>query len=135
MEGVRRHFSPLTLTQEEVSMSYEVIDAQYVLDHLGKVQVVDVRPEFLFDEGHIPGAVSVGLMKAQEADGDTADLFMEAFRAAGLDPDKESIVYCHSGQLAHEACDLLEAKGYTAQKCYEGSWVDWISDPARPVEK
>lgn len=116
-------------------MSYEIVDAQYVLDHIGKVPIVDVRPRDMYLESHIPTATWVGLLEAKNKPEDTADAFLYEFVEAGLDANCESIVYCHNGMLAREACDLLESKGYTAQKCYEGSWTDWITDSSRPTEK
>ncbi len=114
--------------------AYEIVDAEYVLENLGKMPIVDVRPAFMYEESRIPGAVSVRLMEAKEADEDTAEYFMGKFIEAGLDPASEFIVYCYDGGLAREACDLLESKGYVGQKCYAGSWIDWIADSSRPVE-
>ncbi len=116
-------------------MAYEIVTADYVLDNLGALPLVDVRPGFMYAESRIPKAQSIELMAAKEAPGDTADVFVAAFERAGLGPDDEFIVYCHDGGLAREACDLLESRGYTGQKCYAGSWVDWIADPTRPVER
>lgn len=116
-------------------MSYETVDAAFVLDHLGTMPLLDVRPLEMYEESRIPGAVSVRLMEAMGADGDTADVFAERVAEAGFAPDDEFIVYCYNGGLANEACTLLESRGYTGQLCYEGSWVDWISDPSRPIEK
>lgn len=115
-------------------MAYKIVDAQFVLDNLGKLPILDVRPVFMYEESRIPGAKSVRLMEAKEADGDTADIFAERVAAEGFAPDDDFIVYCYDGQLANEACTLLESKGYTGQLCYEGSWLDWISDPSRPIE-
>lgn len=116
-------------------MNYEIVDAQYVLDHLGKMPIVDVRPRDMYLESRIPGAVSASLMEAKDAPEDTTEFFLREVLDAGIDPTQPFIVYCYNGGLAREACDLLENAGNDCQKCYEGSWVDWISDPSRPVEK
>lgn len=116
-------------------MDYEIVDAQYVIDHIGKVPLVDVRPRDMYLEGHIPTAVWAGLMEAKNAVEDTPNAFLKEVLAAGIDPQCESIVYCQNGTLAKEACELLAEMGYTAQKCYEGSWTDWVTDSSRPVEK
>ena len=62
-------------------------------------------------------------------------MFAELVAKAGFTPGDEFVVYCYDGGLASEACTLLESRGYTGHACYEGSWVDWISDPTRPVEE
>ncbi len=116
-------------------MSYPIVDAQFVLDHLGTMPLLDVRPVFMYEESRIPGAASVRLMEAKDAEGDTAEVFAEWVGNAGFAPDDEFIVYCYDGGLANEACTLLESQGYTGHRCYEGSWVDWISDPSRPIEQ
>ncbi len=116
-------------------MKYEIVDAAYVLEHLGKMPIVDVRPKDMYLESRIPGAVSAPLLEAKEAPEDTTEFFLREVLDAGIDPTKDFIVYCYNGGLAREACDLLENAGSTCQKCYEGSWIDWISDSSRPVEK
>ena len=116
-------------------MKYEIVDADYVLEHLGKMPILDVRPKDMYLESRIPGAVSAPLMEAKEAPEDTTEFFLREVLDAGIDPTKDVIVYCYNGGLAREACDLLENTGNTCQKCYEGSWIDWISDSSRPVEK
>lgn len=116
-------------------MPYQIIDAQYVLDHLNTLRIVDVRPDFMYEESRIPGAVSIELIKAKESSEDTGSYFVRKFKEAGFMPEDEFMVYCYNGGLAKEACDLLEQAGYTGQKCYAGSWVDWITDDSRPIEK
>lgn len=116
-------------------MSYKTVDAAFVLDRLGTMPLLDVRPFEMYEESRIPGAASVRLMEAMGADGDTADVFAKRVAEAGFAPGDEFVVYCHMGVLAHEACKLLESKGYTGLFCYEGSWIDWVSDPTRPIEK
>lgn len=116
-------------------MSYEIVDADYVLEHLGKMPILDVRPKDMYLESRIPGALSAPLLEAKEAPEDTTEFFLREVLDAGIDPTKDFIVYCYDGGLAREACDLLENAGNTCQKCYAGSWVEWISDSSRPVEK
>ena len=116
-------------------MRYEIVDATYVLDNLELLAIVDVRPAHLWQAGHIPHARSIELSAAKAAPGDTATVFTERLQRAGLRPHDKFIVYCHDGVLAREACDLLAQRGYVGQKCYEGSWRDWISEPLRPVAR
>ena len=116
-------------------MAYRIVDADYVLDNLGVLPLMDVRPGFMYEESRIPGAISIQLIEAKESPRDTAECFVEGFTKAGLGPEDEFIVYCYDGGLAREACDLLESQGYTGQQCYAGSWVGWISDDTRPIEE
>ena len=45
-------------------MSYEIVDADYVLEHLGKMPILDVRPKDMYLESRIPGALSAPLLEA-----------------------------------------------------------------------
>ena len=116
-------------------MKYEIVDAAYVLEHLGKMPILDVRPKDMYLESRIPGALSAPLLEAKEAPEDTTEFFLREVLDAGIDPTTDFIVYCYNGGLAREACDLLENAGNTCQKCNEGSWIDWVSDSSRPIEK
>ena len=116
-------------------MRYEIVDATYVLDNLELLPIVDVRPAQMWQAGHISHARSIELLAAKEASGDTAAVFAERFQHAGLHPRDRFIVYCHDGVLAREACDLLAQRGYAGQKCYAGSWRDWVSEPLRPIAR
>lgn len=116
-------------------MSYEIVDAGFVLDNLDTLPILDVRPPDMYAESRIPGAVSVSLLDAKEADGDTAEVFSERVMAKKFEPHDRFIVYCYDGGLANEACTLLASKGFDGLLCYEGSWIDWIADPSRPIEQ
>lgn len=115
-------------------MAYEIVDARFVEDNLGTLPILDVRPTFMYEESRIPGAVSVSLMDAKEADGETSRIFTDRVAAKNFKTNDRFIVYCFNGELAREACDYLQMNGYDGILCYEGSWVDWISDPSRPIE-
>lgn len=77
--------------------------------------------------GHIPGAVNFFWKDTQKADGSfkSADELAEHF--AGLDKDREIIVYCGSGVTACSNILALEKAGFKNVRLYAGSWSDWIS--------
>jgi thiosulfate/3-mercaptopyruvate sulfurtransferase len=83
--------------------------------------------------GHIPGAVNYFWKDTQNADGSfkSADELAEHF--AGLDKDREIIVYCGSGVTACPNVLALEKAGYEKVRLYAGSWSDWISYEENPV--
>ncbi|WP_165060766.1 MULTISPECIES: sulfurtransferase [unclassified Adlercreutzia] len=116
-------------------MASKIVNADYVLENLDKIHIVDVRPIEMYENGHIPNAKSVPLMAAKEEGGDVAAIIEKSVEALGIKKDNPIIIYCHDGGLAHEACDLLESKGFTEVYCYEGSWINWIMDSSRPVER
>ena len=88
--------------------------------------------------GHIPGARNRFFRDNLDADGrfrPAAELrreFLELF--AGTPPDK-TVMQCGSGVSACHNLIALELAGLTGARLYAGSWSEWCSDSARPVEK
>lgn len=116
-------------------MAYRIVDATFVLDHLGKLPLVDVRTPAEFAAGHIPGAVNVDLFSVQPAGTAAAVEMAKRVEALGIGPNDECIIYCQRGPRAIDACKLLEECGYTELDCYQASFSDWVSNPTRPVER
>lgn len=123
------------------------------------VQFVDVRRqgEFSGDEsetlhgGHIPGAVHVPynfqlvdpdaprkLMAKETAD--TSGMALKKTAAlrklyAGLDPRKETIVYCHTGIRAAMTAAVLTRLGFRSVRLYHASWLEYGNQADAPVEQ
>ncbi|MFO1414231.1 MAG: rhodanese-like domain-containing protein [Burkholderiales bacterium] len=124
----------------------------------GKVQLIDARTpaEFAGTDirairgGHIPGATNIpyeqnwvdpaaaGKLARQEVktrDGmslkSTADLRK---LYAGLDPEKETIVYCQSGVRGAEAATVLRDLGFKDVKIYEPSWLVYAGTLSAPAD-
>jgi rhodanese-related sulfurtransferase len=91
-----------------------------------KIQLVDVRgKECCYDNGHLPGAVSIPLTE------------LEKRAPKELKPNEPVIVYCTSFSctLSPRAAHMLEAHmEYTDVTHYEGGIKDW-EDAGYPVEK
>lgn len=113
----------------------------------GKARLVDARSiaEFAGKEdggarqsGHIPGAVSFPwerLAGTVATFQDDATMRRELARA-GLSPDKEIVTYCNPG-LGRSTFLLLAMTllGYEKVTVYPGSYLEWASDPSRPVAR
>ena len=111
------------------------VDARYVRDHLSSMPVIDVRDHSLYEQGHIPGALNVDLMKTNEMDADCDESLAEQVEDLGIKPEDDIICYCQYGVMAREATIDLDEDGFTHVHTYSGSYADWVSDPADPVEK
>ena len=124
----------------------------------GNVQIVDARSSKEYNGediralrgGHIPGAVSIPyetnwvdadtprkLQRKLVANKDGMNLKDEADLKklyAGLDPNKETIVYCQSGSRASETATVLHNLGFKNVKVYDSSWLGWGNEFSAPVE-
>jgi len=83
--------------------------------------------------GHIPGALNYFWKNTQNADGSFKSAEELAEHFAGLNKDREIIVYCGSGVTACPNVLALEKAGFKNVRLYAGSWSDWISYEGNPV--
>lgn len=129
----------------------QMVSTREMLDRVkqGGAQVVDVRSpgEYAGTDiralrgGHIPGAVNVPyeqnwkdpevraklskkLVKTTEGlDLKPLDDLKALYK--GLDPDKETIVYCQSGSRAAVTASVLREMGFKDVKLYDSSWLGY----------
>lgn len=126
-----------------------VVDADDVLGALGRpgVRVVDARPPDRFRGenetldpvgGHVPGAISRFCKNNLGDDGrfkPAAQLRSEFLDILnGAEPDA-AIMMCGSGVTACHNLLAMRIAGLPGARFYAGSWSQWCSDPARPVER
>ena len=146
---LKRDIPVVLPTVFEVEQRDWVVTADEVLANIASPElvVVDARgPDRFRGEnetidpvgGHIPGARNRFFRDNLDADGrfrPAAELrreFLELF--AGTPPDK-TVMQCGSGVSACHNLIALELAGLTGARLYAGSWSEWCSDSARPVEK
>lgn len=88
--------------------------------------------------GHIPGASLFPLTALLDQDGRIRPLAeLEALaRAAGLDAEQETAVYC---RLSHRSTLLFfvltELLGFGKVRVYDGSWTEWGSIVGAPIAR
>ena len=124
----------------------------------GSVQIVDARTDKEFSGediralrgGHIPGAVNIPyqsnwidpdtpakLARRKVSNKDGMNLKprdeLEAMYA-GLDKDKETIVYCQSGSRASETAVVLRDLGFSKVRVYDSSWLGYGNTFEAPAE-
>jgi thiosulfate/3-mercaptopyruvate sulfurtransferase len=87
--------------------------------------------------GHIPGATNHPYGSNLAADGTMLPpaVLHEQFQRtlAGRAPT-DAVLYCGSGVTACQNVLAMEHAGLRGARLYPGSWSEWSSDPARPVE-
>lgn len=109
----------------------------------GDLQLIDVRSPAEFTgqssrakiAGHIPSAINapwqsmvnedLTVKPANELRAILTDLGIE------LDAD-DTVLYCNSGVSATFGMLAMEIAGAENLRLYDGSWLDWVSDPATP---
>lgn len=128
------------------NIGIDVVELLKRKDQPGTV-LVDARPynEYIGEDdtwlrkGHIPGAISFHWARLMEPDNTHKFLPYERVKqhleAAGLTPDKETIVYCgtsREGSLLRFY--LKHVAKYPNVRLYEGSWKEYASLKQFPTE-
>ncbi len=88
--------------------------------------------------GHIPGAANIPWSQAVREDGTfkSADELRALYGGKGVTPDKEVIAYCRIGERSSHTWFVLNyLLGYPNVRNYDGSWTEWGSLIAAPIEK
>ena len=119
--------SPAAVTEPTPAASpkaeYQKLTAQEAkarIDSGDKLSIVDVREDFEFAGGHIPGAVLLPAGQIIE-------------KAAELLPDKDAeiLLYCRSGNRSRQAALQMIDLGYT--NVYDfGGIIDWPYEVVKP---
>ena len=125
-----RAFSSLPLVIEPVDLAERL--------HAPELILVDLRSLEQYRVGHIPGARNRFFGRNLGEDGlfRPADELRREFLELldGLSPE-QAILQCGSGVSACLNLLAMERAGLPGAKLYPGSWSEWCSDPARPVER
>jgi thiosulfate/3-mercaptopyruvate sulfurtransferase len=112
--------------------SQTLIDARATPRFRGEVEPLDPVA------GHIPGALNrpFGLNLGVDGKFKPAEVLRAEFLALLGTADPASVVHsCGSGVSAVPNLLAMEIAGLGRAALYAGSWSEWCSDPARPVEK
>ena len=110
------------LFEEDADRGYTTITAQEAKAMMdsGEVFVVDVRETYEYQEGHIPGAISLPVSVMGPDSGKTIS----------EDKDSTILIYCRSGNRSKTAASYFVEMGYT--NVYEfGGILDWPYEVVR----
>ena len=93
------------------------------LDRGEKFQLIDVREDHEWEQGHLPGATHLGRGIIER---DVEKLFP--------DFSTELVLYCGGGYRSAMAADNLQQMGYTNVKSMDGGFRAW-KEAGLPIEK
>ncbi|HLY01786.1 MAG TPA: sulfurtransferase [Candidatus Cybelea sp.] len=112
------------------SETMHLLDARALERYSGETEPIDPVG------GHIPGAKQRWFKENFEADGrlKSPERLREEFAASGLD-SKRTVHQCGSGVSSAVNQLAMAHAGLEGSRIYNGSWSEWVSDPARPVAK
>lgn len=104
----------------ELGPSVDVQTVAAVKDN-SDVLLLDVREQWEYDEGHIPGVTLIPMNEVPN-------------RLAEIPTDKEVIVTCRSGNRSGQVVEFLRAQGFTNVHNMEGGILEWQA-AGLPVDK
>lgn len=108
----------------DMIISIEADELAMDLPHDPLVQVVDVRKEPEFVEGHVKGAINMPLS-------DMTDLAL----LAGFEEEQHLYIHCAGGYRSVIACSLLKKQGVHNLRNVEGGWAKIQEEKRIPTEK
>jgi thiosulfate/3-mercaptopyruvate sulfurtransferase len=152
--------TPIALKLSRDASARVSVSTRDVLARLNRtdVQILDVRTAKEFNGqdirairgGHIPGAVNIPYEQnwldpeaaaklARREVSNNAGMSLKPTESlktlyAGLDPEKETIVYCQSGARASETAGVLQQLGFRNVKVYDPSWLGYGNTLDAPAE-
>jgi thiosulfate/3-mercaptopyruvate sulfurtransferase len=156
--------TPTRLPPVSLTLNAEMrgaVDNRQLLQRLGSgsVQIIDTRTaqEYSGEDiravrgGHIPGAVLIPYEQNWQDPGTASKLASRQVNTrdgmvlkpvqellklySGLDPNKETIVYCQSAVRASETAAVLRDLGFKDVKVHEPSWLGYAGQLSAPAAK
>jgi thiosulfate/3-mercaptopyruvate sulfurtransferase len=129
----------LLLGRAQAVEAADIVDGAFVAEAVQRGAIVwDVRSAKDYSAGHIPGAVNIGnagevLRDANREDFLATEVVEDILNEAGIDLDKEVIVYGETGDpFAHWGLVSIRYFGGRNGKVYHGGIDDWKA-ANRPV--
>ncbi len=121
----------LLATRDEVQRARQVLDVRTAVEYAGATPYGEARG------GHIPHAKHLDWRALLDEAGRVRPTtkVLHALREVGVDPDQEVITCCTAGVRSAFAAAVLNARGVSRTRTYDGSLTEWAADPAAPMAK
>jgi thiosulfate/3-mercaptopyruvate sulfurtransferase len=124
-----------------VGVGGRMVDVRSPEEYRGeKLHMPEYPQEGAMRGGHIPGAKSIPWARAVNPDTHTfrpaSELRALYVAENGLDPKRETIVYCRIGERSsHSWFVLTYLLGFEQVRNYDGSWTEWGNGVGLPIER
>lgn len=117
-----RAVAALADVQDALASGVQVVDARSA----GRFHAREPEPRAGLRSGHMPGALNLPFPALLQPDGTMkrGPVLEQAFRDAGVDPDRPVVTTCGSGVTAAILSLGLAVLGRPSQ-LYDGSWAEW----------
>jgi thiosulfate/3-mercaptopyruvate sulfurtransferase len=129
----------LPLVFEAQKGNWNLVDVRSPDEFTGKVIAPPGMTETAQRGGHIPGAKSIPWSTAVNPDGTFKapdELEKIYLQQKGVDPNRDTIAYCRIGERSsHTWFVLTYLLGIKNVKNYDGSWTEYGSIVAAPIDK
>ena len=115
-----------------------LVDVRSPAEYSGEILAPPGMSESAQRGGHIHGAASIPWAQAVREDGSfkSPDELAALYQGKGITPDKDIVTYCRIGERSsHSWFVLHEILGYPSVRNYDGSWTEWGSMVAVPIER
>ncbi len=119
----------------------KLVDVRSPEEYRGeKLHMPEYPQEGAVRGGHIPGANSIPWARAVNPETHTfrpaSELRTLYVAENGLDPKRETIVYCRIGERSsHSWFALTYLLGFEKVRNYDGSWTEWGNAVGLPIER
>jgi thiosulfate/3-mercaptopyruvate sulfurtransferase len=119
----------LLATREHVARAPQVVDVRSAVEFAGATPFGEARG------GHIPNARHLDWRALLDESGRvrSSARVMRSLADAGIDPSQEIVTLCTAGVRSAFAAVVLASRGVPMVRNYDGSMLEWASDPAAPV--
>lgn len=99
--------------------------------------LIDVRPQHMYADGHIPWAINVPWSENLREDERfrPVDELLIHFADYGVTPRSDIIVHCQVGLASAHSYLALRLLGFPRVRVYHRSWEEWSNDPDLPKIK
>lgn len=117
-EALAEESGALTTNRTEDSIEWQYISGAEAVEAVGNedIQILDVRDDDTYAQGHLEGSLQCNLKEIEDADAQTA---LYEMATSEMDPEKPVYLLCYSGNnCAKTGISVLKDAGYDVSNLY-----------------